>query len=111
MTLMRAILRFSLPGIFLVVSASAALAGEDWTQFRGPAGDGHAASHKLPVEWSESTNVAWKTAIHGKAWSSPVAWKDRIWMTSATEDGKQLSVVCVDAATGKILHDRVVFDV
>ncbi len=70
---------------------------EYWNQFRGPRGDGQAQATALPLHWSETRNVAWKTAIHGKAWSSPVIWEDHVWMTTASADGKQLSAVCVDA--------------
>lgn len=104
----------SLALIFVAVglSIAAPLPGaEYWNQFRGPHGDGQADSKSLPVQWSESRNVAWKTAIHGKAWSSPVIWGEQIWMTSATEDGKQLFAICVDAATGRIVHDITVFEI
>ncbi len=82
---------------------------ESWNQFRGPGGDGQATSKLLPLEWSETEGVSWKTAIHGKAWSSPVVWGGQIWMTSATIDGKQLFAICVDAQSGKIVHDVTVF--
>ena len=78
-----------------------ALAGENWTQFRGPRGDGLTAETGLPVTWSETENIAWKTPIHGRAWSSPVIWEDQVWMTTATEDGKELFAVCVDRESGK----------
>lgn len=84
---------------------------EFWNQFRGPGGDGQARSRSLPLEWSETEGIAWKTAIHGKAWSSPVVWGNQIWMTSATKDGKQLFAVCVDAGTGRITHDITVFEI
>ena len=84
---------------------------EYWNQFRGPHGDGHSHSASLPLQWSENRNISWKTAIHGKAWSSPVVWDEQIWMTSATEDGKELFAICVDAATGKIVHDITVFEI
>jgi outer membrane protein assembly factor BamB len=55
-------------------------------QWRGPAGDGHApAAHDLPVTWSETHNVAWKTPLEGRGWSSPVIGDGRIWMTTAVE--------------------------
>jgi len=87
------------------------LAEEYWNQFRGPSGDGQVASASLPIEWSEAKNIAWKIPIGGKAWSSPVVWGNRVWMTSATEDGKRLSVVGVDAESGEILRDIKVFDI
>jgi outer membrane protein assembly factor BamB len=88
-----------------------AAAGENWPQFRGPRADGVTAETGLPVTWSETEHVAWKTAIHGRGWSSPVIWEDQIWMTTAPEDGKQLYAVCVDRETGRIVHDKLVFEI
>jgi outer membrane protein assembly factor BamB len=86
-------------------------ASDNWPQFRGPEGNGHAETQGLPVTWSETNQVAWKTAIHGKAWSSPVIWGPQIWLTTATPDGRQLFAVCVDRASGKILRDLKLFEV
>jgi outer membrane protein assembly factor BamB len=57
----------------------------DWPQFRGPAGDGHGIGLKLPVQWSETEGIAWKTELPGRGWSSPVAKGKRIWLTTAEE--------------------------
>ena len=89
----------------IVLSATPAVAGENWPQFRGPGGDGHSDAVGLPVTWSESENVLWKTPIHGRGHSSPVVWGDQVWMTTATPDGKQMFAVCVDRNSGKVLHD------
>ena len=97
-----------LTGLLMAASATGA---ENWPQFRGPKGDGNTAETGLPVTWSESEHIAWKTAIHGKGWSSPVIWKNQIWMTTAPEDGKQLFAVCVDRQTGRIVHDIRVFEI
>ena len=75
-----------------------------WPEFRGSNGNGLSRGTQLPLEWSESENVQWKTAIPGKGWSSPVVWDNQIWMTTATEDGKQMFAVCVDRTTGNIVH-------
>ena len=88
----------------------AAAAGETWPEFRGPTGDGHAAGRGLPVTWSETENVAWKTAIPERGWSSPVIWHQQIWLTTATPDGTAMFAVCVDRETGKIVHQIKVFD-
>ena len=82
-----------------------------WPQFRGPEGLGTSAAKVLPLTWAEDRNVRWKTAIHGRAWSSPVVLGDQIWITSATEDGKQLYAIAVDRRSGKIVHDLKVFEV
>ncbi len=79
---------------------------ENWPNYRGPTKDGHADEAKLPLRWSEEENVTWKTAIKGKAWSSPVVWCNRIFLTNAPEDGSSLSVVCVDKNSGKVLYNK-----
>lgn len=97
--------------LILLAILSPSSASENWPQFRGPNGDGLAESTKLPRTWSEKENILWKTPIHGKAWSSPVIWGEQVWLSTATEDGKRLSAVCVDKKNGKILHDLLLFEV
>ncbi|PYK97427.1 MAG: quinonprotein alcohol dehydrogenase, partial [Verrucomicrobia bacterium] len=94
-----------------IVWTSFSQANENWPQFRGPNGDGHSDSKGLPLTWSESENVKWKSPIHGRAWSSPVILGNQIWLTTATEDGRELFVVCVDRDSGRVLQDRKIFDV
>jgi outer membrane protein assembly factor BamB len=97
--------------LLLLVIAMATARADNWSRYRGPTADGMSTAAGLPIEWSESKNVAWKTAIHGKAWSSPVIWGNQIWMTSATEDGKQLFAVCVDRDSGQVVQDKLVFEI
>jgi outer membrane protein assembly factor BamB len=98
--------------LFVVITCNAA----DWPQFRGPTGDGHADAHNLPTTWDENTNIAWKTEIPGKGWSSPSLFHNRIYLTSATpldadnpDEGQSLRALCVDAASGKIVWSAQVF--
>jgi outer membrane protein assembly factor BamB len=88
-----------------------ARAGGYWPEFRGPGGDGRSDSNALPLRWSETENVTWKTAVHDSGWSSPVVWENQVWMTTATKEGEQVFAVCIDRHTGKVLHDIKVFDV
>jgi outer membrane protein assembly factor BamB len=102
-------------GIVLMVLAAAALqAGGvelNWPEFRGPRGDGTSTATNLPLHWSEQQNVKWQTPIHGRAWSSPVIWDQQIWMTTATTNGRELFVICVDRDSGKIIRDLKLFEV
>jgi len=82
-----------------------------WTEFRGPRGDGVSTSTGLPLHWSESEGVKWKTPIHGRAWSSPVIWDRQVWLTTATEDGSELWAVAVDRDTGEVMRDLKLFEV
>ncbi len=86
-------------------------AGENWPSFRGPTNDGISDTRDLPVEWSESKNIQWKTPVHDQGWSTPVIWENQIWVTTATEDGHNLYAVSVDFKSGKIIHDKLVFEV
>src|SRR5689334_20523491 len=81
----------------------------DWPQFRGPTGQGISEERGLPLTWSETKNVRWKVAIPGRGWSSPVVQGDRIWLTTATEEGKSLRAIAVDRNTGAILQNVEVF--
>ncbi|HKR23064.1 MAG TPA: PQQ-binding-like beta-propeller repeat protein [Pyrinomonadaceae bacterium] len=82
---------------------------QDWPQFRGPTGQGISEERGLPLTWSENKNVRWKVAIPGRGWSSPVVQGDRIWLTTATEEGKSLRAIAIDRNTGAILQNVEVF--
>jgi outer membrane protein assembly factor BamB len=94
----------------LIVS-SVAHGDENWPQFRGPTGQGLSDSTGLPLTWSETEHVKWKTPIHGKAWSSPVVFGNQIWLTTATEDGTDLYAIAVERDSGKIIHDLKLFHI
>jgi sugar lactone lactonase YvrE/enterochelin esterase-like enzyme len=122
-------LRFVIAICALAVAAPG-WAADPWPQWRGPAGQGHAeAAHDLPVAWSESENVRWKTPLPGRGWSSPVIGGGIVWMTTAVEQpagadertrrlagntGNQplnvsgplsLRALGVDLETGRLVHD------
>ena len=75
-------MRYSLMASCLLVTGAMAA---EWSQFRGPNGDGHASSKHLPVKWNESENITWKQSIPGRGWSSPVVSDGTIWLTTAVE--------------------------
>jgi outer membrane protein assembly factor BamB len=82
-----------------------------WPEFRGPGGAGLSPGAGAPLVWSEHENVRWKTAIHGRGWSSPVIWGGQVWMTTATPDGRELFAVAVDRDSGRVVFDLKLFDV
>lgn len=104
--------------LFLLVASILVLdvaALADWPEFRGPFGNGHVAAPTakqpidLPLTWSETENVRWKTAIPYRGWSTPVVMGGQVWLTTATEDGHDFFAVCVDASSGKIRHSKKLF--
>jgi outer membrane protein assembly factor BamB len=82
-----------------------------WGEFRGPAGDGDAKHANLPVDFSETKNIAWKSPVEGKAWSSPVVKDNIIWVTTADIDGHELRAIQFDWDTGRKTKDVLVFAV
>ncbi len=105
---MRGIILRAVLGVWLSMSCEGQQT--QWPEFRGPTADGHAAAGKLPTHIDEAAHVRWKTPIHGKGWSSPVIWGEQIWLTTATPDGKKMSVVCVALKTGQVVHDFVLYE-
>ena len=95
----------------LAICPAITRADQDWARFRGPTGQGISESKTLPLHWSDTQNVVWKTPIHGKAWSSPVVAGNQIWLSTATPDGKELGAICVDRNSGKIQIDQKLFDI
>jgi outer membrane protein assembly factor BamB len=88
----------------------------NWPQFRGPGGLGISQERGLPVTWSETENVAWKSTMPGYGSSSPIALDGKLYITCysgygmANESGRMddlmLHLVCIDSKTGKILWDK-----
>ena len=78
----------------------------DWAEFRGPTRDGHSTAKQVPLKWSATENVAWKTTIPGSGWSSPVLSKGKLYLTTAVPVGESkvlsLRALRVDATSGAI---------
>jgi len=87
----------------------------DWPDYRGPWHNGHAAAPGdtkpigLPVKWSESENIRWKTPMPHRGWSTPVILGGQVWLTTATENGRDFFAICVDEKSGKILFHEKLF--
>jgi outer membrane protein assembly factor BamB len=71
----------------LSLPALRAAAPGEWPQFRGPGGAGVADGSALPEQWSTTTNVAWVTDVPGRGWSSPIVWRNRVYVTTAISPG------------------------
>ena len=79
-------------------------APSDWSQFRGPNATGIAVTSKAPpIEFGPGKNILWKTVVPAGRHSSPVFWRDRIFLTAFDGERKQLLVMGLDRATGREL--------
>lgn len=113
-------------------------AGDHWEQWRGPNGAGVSFDENLPDQWSATQNVAWKSVVPGRGFSSPVVWGGRIFLTTSVEGpvipgakgathiylgeifvhpdsvgadrAYRLYVVCFDAKDGRMLWQRLAFE-
>lgn len=123
----------------LIFNATAgAFVGPGWPQWRGPSGQGISVEKNLPVEWSTTKNIKWKTAIPGRGHSSPIVWGNRVFLTTAIEgelvpgakavvhmDGDKeflhpdsigadhrhlFKVLCLDRATGRVVWEKTAFE-
>lgn len=81
---------------------------ENWPAWRGPRGDGTSRETGLPLRWSETENVRWKTPIPGTGHSSPVVWEDRIFLTSCIEKTGDRLLLCLSRKDGRILWQKTV---
>jgi outer membrane protein assembly factor BamB len=84
-----------------VLSAAAA----DWTRFRGPNGSGIADDMDIPIKWN-AQNMLWKAPMPGPGNSSPIVWKEHVYVQSASKDGKERLVICLDVQDGRALWSR-----
>lgn len=91
--------------VFSAVRPQTSIA-ENWPGFRGPGRQGISNEKDLPTQWSETSNIIWKTSIPGIGWSSPIVFGDRIFVTTATDEGASFRLLCLDRKAGIILWDR-----
>ncbi len=103
--------------------------GIDWPSFRGPDAAGIAEGYPLPTTWDidKSENVRWRTPIPGLGLSSPIVWRDRIFISTAIggqgptklktglygevgsvddDSVHRWIVYCLDKKTGKVIWER-----
>jgi outer membrane protein assembly factor BamB len=93
----------------LVWPVRGASAPGDWPGWRGPTRDGQAAAgQSLPLKWSETENVVWRSALPGKGHSSPTLAGHRIYLTTGDSAAQEQRVLCLDRANGRIVWDTVV---
>ena len=123
-TLMRIVL------LLILFTTSKAYSEENWPQFRGTNAAGVNTYAKSPSKWSPSDNIAWKTNLPGRSWSSPIVWGRKVFVTAVVNSGDsekpkkglyfggerpepkslhESKVFCLDLLTGKILWERTAY--
>lgn len=120
----------AIAAIAMGLPTASSTADDHWPQFRGPGASGVHAGDDFPDAWDSETNIAWQTDIPGRAWSSPVVWGDKVFVTSAIQETGELEpvkpglyfggnrkaptesyrwvVYCLDLESGQVLWEQTV---
>jgi len=79
---------------------------QTWSGFRGN-GSSTSTAKNLPLQWSPTENLAWRMPLPGYGQSSPVVWKDRVFITAVDGAEKEkLLVLAVDAKSGRVAWSK-----
>lgn len=86
----------------VVFATAMTVSGADWPQWRGPEFNGSSPEKNLPESWSKTENIAWSIDMPGPSASTPVVWKDNVFVSTTDTAGQTLQAICVDRETGKV---------
>ncbi len=103
-------MKYLIPITFVLLGFVTPTPAENWPHFRGPTGQGISTEKNLPRHWSAASNVIWKAEIPGAAWSSPIVWNGRVFVTTATDNGTRCHVLCLDTTTGTVVWSKQVLE-
>ncbi|MEX2662690.1 MAG: PQQ-binding-like beta-propeller repeat protein [Vicinamibacterales bacterium] len=104
----------AVPSLQAVADAAATMievegeAAKYWTRWRGPSGQGIVKAGKYTDTWSPTKGTAWKVAVPGRGHSSPIIWRDHIFLTTEYDDGARLSMLAFRRSDGKQLWETFV---
>lgn len=94
--------------LLFIINAGSVAKAQNWPCWRGPNGDGTSIETSLPTRWDSITNVVWKVPVPGKGYSSPVIWKEKLFITTALQETQEKILLCYDCKTGKLLWQKTV---
>ncbi|MCH2211223.1 MAG: PQQ-binding-like beta-propeller repeat protein [Fuerstiella sp.] len=84
----------------LALAFTTNVSAANWPAWRGPRGDGITSEQSLPVRWSSTQNILWRTPLPAAGNSTPIVWDGRVFVTCPIKDGKLRRLLCFDRATG-----------
>jgi outer membrane protein assembly factor BamB len=92
----------------LIINTVSVTQAQNWPCWRGPNGDGTSIETKLPTRWDSVTNVVWKIPVPGTGYSSPIVWKDKLFMATALPETQEKVLLCYDCKSGNLLWQKTV---
>ena len=90
--------------IIILLASFVITRADNWPQWRGPSLNGVSNEKNLPVKWTTEENVAWKVPMPGYSGSTPIIWRDRIFLNVA--EGDNISLWCLIKANGELLWKK-----
>lgn len=79
-----------------------------WPGWRGPSAQGYVKGSGYPDTWSSTENVLWRVSVPGEGNSSPIVWRDRIFLTTSRSGGRKLSLLSFNRGDGKLLWETAI---
>ena len=104
--MMRRLIQFLAAAVVLV--GAPGIHAADWPAFRGPAGNGVSSETDVPLHWGPEQNIKWKTPLPAPGNSSPIVSKGKVFLTCATDAGKNRGLYCYDRRDGRLLWSQIV---
>jgi outer membrane protein assembly factor BamB len=96
--------------LLLSINISTVTKAQDWPCWRGPNGDGTSMETNIPTRWDSVTNVIWKIRVPGNGYSSPVIWKDKIFLSTALTETHEKILLCYDTKRGDLVWQKTVLN-
>src|SRR5712691_11342642 len=90
-----AIIRYLL-WVWMFVSLPSSSTAENWPCWRGPRLDGTSHEQVVPVHWSATSNVVWKTALPGVGHASPIVWENKVFTVTCLPEAEARVLLCLD---------------
>ena len=92
-------------GVVAVAAICTPGRAQEWARFRGPNGTGVSGDTTIPTEWTEA-DFDWRRPIPGQGHGHPVIWAGKLFLVTATDEGRKRLVLCLDADTGKTVWSQ-----
>ena len=89
--------------VSIALVAAVTIQADNWPSWRGPAGTGVSVEKGLPIRWSPTDGIRWRTPLPERGNSTPIVWKDRVFITQSIEKEQRRTLMCFDRSNGKLL--------
>jgi outer membrane protein assembly factor BamB len=93
-------------GLLTLLLATSVCAAADWPAWRGPTGQGFCSEKGVPLKWGPKEKVKWKVELAYQGNSTPIIWRDKVFLTQANKGGSVRSLLCLARADGKLLWQK-----